>query len=69
MAHNGERQLTTRKNDKNGEWMLDGQAAINGHLPIFAFVGQVTRLGDCQQEHSMKEKISLSKTTEAEGGG
>ena len=35
----GKRQFPEGKNDKNREWMLAGQEAINVHLPIFAFVG------------------------------
>lgn len=52
----GKRQFHKEKNAKDGEWMLDGQEEINVHLPIFAFVGKVTRLADCQQEHITEEK-------------
>ena len=53
----GKRQFPEGKNDKNREWMLAGQEAINVHLPIFAFVGQMTRLADYQQKYTTEEKM------------
>lgn len=60
-------QLPKGKNDKNEEWMLNSQEAVNIHLPIFAFVGQLTRFA--VRAYYKSEKKSLFKNIEAEESG
>lgn len=45
--------------------MLDGQKVISLPLPISAFVREVTRLADHQQEHITEEKQKLIKRMKA----
>lgn len=46
--------------------MLDGQKVISIPLPISAFVREVIRLADHQQEHITEEKQKLIKRIKAE---
>lgn len=65
----GKRQFPKRKNTKNGEWMLNVHEAISIHLFISAFMREMTRLADHQQERIMEGKQKLIKRIKAEESG